>query len=40
MNRLNKKALDHILKKAETWLKKEQTSHQLGAVSMNVTQQD
>lgn len=32
----DKKALDHILKKAETWLRKEQTSHRLGTVSMNV----
>ena len=32
----DKKALDHVLDKAETWLKKEQTSHRLGTVSMNV----
>ncbi|MBA9027163.1 DUF445 domain-containing protein [Peribacillus huizhouensis] len=32
----DKKALDHILNKAETWLRKEQTSQRLGTVSMNV----
>ncbi|MFJ5624022.1 DUF445 domain-containing protein [Peribacillus loiseleuriae] len=32
----DKKALDHILIKAETWLRKEQTSQRLGTVSMNV----
>jgi len=32
---LDKKALDHILEKVETWLKKEQTGHRLGTVSMN-----
>src|SRR4051794_36351715 len=31
---MDQKALDHILKKTETWLKKEHTSHQLGTVSM------
>ena len=34
--KLDQKALDHILKKADNWLSKEQTSHQLGTVSMNV----
>jgi len=33
---VDKKALDHILKKAEAWLRKEQTSHRLGTVSMNI----
>ncbi|MEH6947856.1 DUF445 domain-containing protein [Bacillus sp. JJ634] len=33
---VDKKALDYILKKAETWLRKEQTSHRLGTVSMNI----
>ncbi|WP_182480674.1 DUF445 domain-containing protein [Peribacillus asahii] len=33
---VDKKALDHILKKAEDWLRKEQTSHRLGSVSMNI----
>ncbi|MFJ8246769.1 DUF445 domain-containing protein [Peribacillus asahii] len=33
---VDKKALDHILKKAEVWLKKEKTSHRLGTVSMNI----
>ena len=33
---IEKKALDHTLNKVETYLKKEQTSHKLGAVSMNV----
>jgi uncharacterized membrane-anchored protein YjiN (DUF445 family) len=32
----DKKALDFLLKKAETWLGNEQTSHKLGTVSMNV----
>ncbi|MFJ7682754.1 DUF445 domain-containing protein [Peribacillus butanolivorans] len=32
----DKKALDHILKKAEDWLRKKETSHQLGTVSMDV----
>ncbi|MBO1510746.1 DUF445 domain-containing protein [Metabacillus bambusae] len=32
----DRKALDYILKKAETWLSKEQTSHRLGTISMNV----
>jgi uncharacterized membrane-anchored protein YjiN (DUF445 family) len=32
---LDKKALDHILEKAGTWLKQEQTVHKLGTVSMN-----
>lgn len=33
---VDKKVLDHILQKAETWLRKEHTSHRLGTVSMNV----
>ncbi|MFB5284961.1 DUF445 domain-containing protein [Peribacillus sp. Hz7] len=33
---VDKKALDHILKKAEAWLRKEQTIHRLGTVSMNI----
>ncbi|USK72203.1 DUF445 domain-containing protein [Peribacillus asahii] len=33
---VDKKALNHILKKAETWLRKEHTSHRLGTVSMNI----
>lgn len=32
----DKKVLDHILKKADTWLRQEQISHRLGTVSMNV----
>jgi uncharacterized membrane-anchored protein YjiN (DUF445 family) len=32
----DKKALDYLLKKAESWLNQEQTSYKLGAVSMNV----
>ncbi|WP_082630309.1 DUF445 domain-containing protein [Peribacillus muralis] len=32
----DKKALDHVLQKAEDWLKQKQTSHKLGAVSMDV----
>ncbi|PRS36080.1 DUF445 domain-containing protein [Bacillus sp. RJGP41] len=32
----DKKALDHVLKKAEDWLGKKETSHQLGTVSMDV----
>jgi uncharacterized membrane-anchored protein YjiN (DUF445 family) len=32
----DKKALNHILDKAETWLKLEQTAFKLGTVSMNV----
>lgn len=34
--KFDQKVLDHILKKADTWLKKGQTSHRLGTVSMNV----
>lgn len=34
--KFDKKVLDHILKKADTWLKQEKTSHRLGTVSMNV----
>ena len=34
--KLDQKALDHILKKADTWLSQEQTSQKLGTVSMNV----
>ncbi|AZV61502.1 DUF445 domain-containing protein [Peribacillus frigoritolerans] len=32
----DKKALDHILKKAEDWLGKKETSHRLGTVAMDV----
>ncbi|MGE6377604.1 DUF445 domain-containing protein [Peribacillus muralis] len=32
----DKKALDHVLKKAEDWLKQKQTGHRLGTVSMDV----
>ncbi|WP_212031130.1 DUF445 domain-containing protein [Cytobacillus depressus] len=32
----DKKALDHILNKVETWLREEQTRYRLGTVSMNV----
>ncbi|MFJ5751028.1 DUF445 domain-containing protein [Peribacillus frigoritolerans] len=32
----DKKALDHVLKKAEDWLGKKETSHRLGIVSMDV----
>lgn len=32
----DQRVLDHILKKAETWLKQEQTSQRLGTVSMNL----
>ncbi|MED3833854.1 DUF445 domain-containing protein [Peribacillus frigoritolerans] len=32
----DKKALDHVLKKAEGWLGKKETSHRLGTVSMDV----
>jgi uncharacterized membrane-anchored protein YjiN (DUF445 family) len=32
----DKKALDHILKKAEDWLEKKETSHRLGTVAMDV----
>ncbi|WP_285768630.1 DUF445 domain-containing protein [Peribacillus sp. SI8-4] len=32
----DKKALDHVLKKAEDWLKQKQTGHKLGTVSMDV----
>ncbi|MBL3644294.1 DUF445 domain-containing protein [Bacillus sp. RHFB] len=32
----DKKALDHVLKKAEDWLGKKETSHRLGTVSMDV----
>lgn len=34
--KLDQKALDHILNKADTWLSQEQTSQNLGKVSMNV----
>ena len=34
--KFDQKVLDHILKKADTWLNKEQTSQRLGTVSMNV----
>ena len=34
--KLDQKALDHILNKADTWLSQEQTSQKLGKVSMNV----
>ena len=34
--KLDQKALDHILKKVDTWLRQEHTSHRLGTVSMNV----
>ncbi|MGM7722229.1 DUF445 domain-containing protein [Metabacillus sp. Hm71] len=33
---IDKKALDHMLKKADHWLRQEQTSQRLGTVSMNV----
>lgn len=33
---IDKKVLDYILNKADTWLRKEQTSHRLGSVSMNI----
>ncbi|KKI91942.1 hypothetical protein WQ54_11645 [Bacillus sp. SA1-12] len=33
---MDKKVLDHLLKKADNWLKQEQTSQRLGAISMNV----
>jgi uncharacterized membrane-anchored protein YjiN (DUF445 family) len=32
----DKKALDHVLKKAEDWLEKKETSHRLGTVAMDV----
>ncbi|MCU6600865.1 DUF445 domain-containing protein [Peribacillus frigoritolerans] len=32
----DKKALDHVLKKAEDWLGKKETSHRLGTVAMDV----
>ncbi|MFJ7754242.1 DUF445 domain-containing protein [Peribacillus muralis] len=32
----DKKALDHVLKKAEDWLKQKQTGHRLGTVAMDV----
>ena len=34
--KLDQKVLDHILEKADTWLRQENTSHRLGTVSMNV----
>jgi len=34
--KVEEKALDHILAKVELWLKKEETVHKLGNVSMNV----
>ncbi|WP_299094299.1 DUF445 domain-containing protein [uncultured Metabacillus sp.] len=33
---IDKKALDHMLKKADHWLRQKQTSQRLGTVSMNV----
>ncbi|MED3793384.1 DUF445 domain-containing protein [Niallia alba] len=33
---VDKKALDHVLIKTETWLRKEETARKLGSVSMNV----
>jgi uncharacterized membrane-anchored protein YjiN (DUF445 family) len=33
---VDQRVLDHILKKAENWLKEEQTTYRLGAVSMNL----
>ncbi|KWW22261.1 MULTISPECIES: DUF445 domain-containing protein [Peribacillus] len=32
----DKKALDHVLKKAEDWLRQKETGHRLGTVSMDV----
>ncbi|MGG3928396.1 DUF445 domain-containing protein [Metabacillus fastidiosus] len=34
--KFDKKVLDHVLEKADSWLRQEQTSHRLGTVSMNV----
>ncbi|MGG3888784.1 DUF445 domain-containing protein [Metabacillus fastidiosus] len=34
--KFDKKALDHVLEKADSWLRQEQTGHRLGTVSMNV----